>query len=142
MDCIDKLRYESAHPKKTADAILEFLSPIPLRDSRDESLIKTKVLELCEEAFRLKLMMRKSKEGYQCEVPDTEGGPCLLVPNHESLVEPMAVEGGKPSQAGNEIAYTLFAALTKQGASSSSSSSSGDKRRLVLEKAHVILKRK
>jgi hypothetical protein len=80
------------------------------------------------------MIMRRSKEGYRCEQPPVETHDCLVT-DHDSLVKPMGVEGGKNNQASNKIAYVLFGALTKN-----SGGDVGGHR--VLEKASVILKSK
>jgi len=78
------------------------------------------------------MTIRKSKEQYTVKVLEKEPGSKHLVQNNAHWVEPHAVEGGKPEDKGDEIAYTLFGALIKHS----------EGREIVLEPASVVLKRR
>jgi hypothetical protein len=79
------------------------------------------------------MMMRKSKDKYIVETVKSGTGVSLSAT--ESKADAVAVEGGKNSEGSDEIAYTMFGALTKQGPAE-------DQPVKVLEKAQVVLRRK
>jgi hypothetical protein len=124
--------------KYTARKIYEFLTPLISSGtpSRDTENLKSEILKVCQQAFKLKMMVQRSKEGYRCEVPDIRDARdiCYLSRN-ESLAEGFAVEAGKDADKSDEIAYVLFGALTKHP------EYRGEDKN-VLEKAQVILRRK
>ena len=138
IDCLEKLRLKVPYVATLCvDEIFLFLEPLLVKaiPRHQEDELKAKLLELCNEAFELRIIMRRSTDHYTCEVPGFAGWP-LLASKCEELAETMAVEGGRPNQASDEIAYTLFGGLVKQAAEY------GDGKKKVLEKAQVILKRR
>jgi hypothetical protein len=90
-------------------------------------------VELCKDAFKLKMMMRKSKDTYLVERIGPEVG--LPLSALEDMVDPVSVEGGKSSESSDDILYTVFGALTKQPQGK-------DQPVKVLEKAQVVLKKR
>ncbi|KAK3326053.1 hypothetical protein B0H66DRAFT_530059 [Apodospora peruviana] len=118
INCVEKCQVEEETSKATAREIFVFFEPL-----------------LSSRAFGLKITMRNSREGYACGL--TEQEDCIrqriLLSAHESWVEAVAVEAGKDNEAGDEIAYALFGALFKL---------QGGKPAKVLEKAHVVLRKK
>jgi len=137
IECVDKLRPQNPYAATvTAEEIFELFRPILAKSAtrRQEEEVKAKLLELCSEAVELRMIMRRSRDRYTCEIPGTLGWP-LLASKCEELAETVAVEGGKPNQASDEIVYTVFGGLVKQA-------EDGDGKKIVLEKALVILKRK
>ena len=93
--------------------------------------MKVSIHNIAKEAYELRMIMRKSKEGYLCRKLDVEPGDAPSVHSFESWVESQAVEGGKNNQGGDQIAYTLFGSLIK----------SLEGRDIVLQKAQVVLRR-
>lgn len=134
LECISVLGLPDDYTTYVADKIYNFLAPLTLAASKTarEDLWKV-ILEVCRKAFRLRMMMRMSKEGYECETPDPQA-VCLLS-QWEHFAEEFGVEGGKAEDRSDEVAYVLFGALTKD------TSNLGGERK-VLEKAQVVLKRK
>jgi hypothetical protein len=79
------------------------------------------------------MMMRKSKDKYVVEKIGVDAGVSLSA--LESKADPVAVESGKNSERSDEIAYTMFGALTKQP--------EGEGHPVkVLEKAQVVLRKR
>jgi len=68
--------------------------------------------------------MRKSKENYKCEIPQTN-----QLAGQDQIAEAVAAEGQNNSQS--MIAYTILGALTKQ--------SEDLGKIVVLEKAQVVI---
>lgn len=78
--------------------------------------------------------MRRSRDNYAVEAPGL-GGTRTSIVLCEELAEPVAVEGGKPSEASQDIAFAVFGALVKRP-------EDGNGEMVVLEKAEVILQKK
>ncbi len=109
---------------------MAFLQPLGLTKE-----LEKQIHEMCAEAFKLVMMMRKSKEGYKSETPPTNE---RLYPESQidRLVEPLRVKGGgKNSEGSNTVAYVVFGALTKRPVSE-------DGGQVVLEKAQGVMRRK
>ena len=89
------------------------------------------ILRLCEDAYKLALILRKSSSDYKCEsVPSG-----IVIDNRvESEISPQAFDTPQTSQApmiqGSRIAFTIFGALVKY------EPATGE--RHVLEKSHVV----
>jgi hypothetical protein len=121
---------------QTAHKIYDFFAPLVSNNGRSSKSLPTLITTLCQDAYSLRMMMRKAKEGYCCEMIVPGLGEKMLLPKNLEKAEGMEVEGckeGDDDQASDVIAYTLFGALLKyqQG-----------KPMKVLEKAQVVLKRK
>ncbi len=134
IECGEYFNHQPSTAKLGADAIFDSLTPI-LATGKDQKKLKADLLGLCEEAFRLRMMMRKSREGYRCEMPTLDETSKRSLSEYKDLAEEFDVEGGKSYEGSNEIAYFLSAALTKQRGYLGEG-------RIVLEKGYVILKRK
>jgi len=134
LDCAEKLNYSSTGLADVAAIIRLVLEPLRASPSSSagEKEVQVKVLRLCQDAQKFRLIMRRSKDVFRCLVPGPRDRSQSAVGRGE-LAEPVAVEGGAPGQASGEIAYTLFGALFKQGTDGGCSGR-------VLEKATVILK--
>lgn len=138
IECGEQLNHRARTAKSVADRIFDFFTPILAKGSGQklEQELQADLQELCNNAFKLRMMMRKSKEGYRCEMPiidDTKRG---RLSEYAHLAEEFGVEGGKNNEGGKDISYFLSAALTKhQGLLS-------EGKDVVLEKGYVILKRK
>lgn len=133
--CIDKLDYQSTLAFQISGHIFGFFQPLFAKQvsQSDTNEVLGKIKEVCEEAVDLGMLMRRSRDLYMVKVPGKDL-PRFQKACGELLVQPMGVEGGKGSEASDEIAHTLFGALVKQP-------EHGDGRQLVLEVAHVILKK-
>lgn len=136
IECIEQLDYQNPTVDQVSAYIFRFLGPLLAShvSDHDKDWIQNKIKDVCDEAMSLGMLMRTSRDLYMVKVPGKEGLPLLASACSESLVEPMGVEGGKPSEACDEIAHTIFGALVKQP-------ENGDGRQMVLEVAHVILKK-
>jgi hypothetical protein len=119
----------------TAERIFKFFTPLisPKVTIREEEEFRAMILKLCQSAFALRMMMRRSKEGYRCEGLVAEKTTRLV--DCEDFAEPQFVENGKQNEGSDEIAYCLFGALTKHPEYKVEG-------RKVLEKAHVVMRRK
>jgi hypothetical protein len=80
------------------------------------------------------MVLRDSKAQYACEILGGEEVPCFLN-QCSDLAEPVAVEGSKSNEAGEEIVYTLFRGLVRYF------DSAGGIERRALERVEVILNR-
>ena len=100
----------------------------------DAEALEAEILRLCRDAFRLRMNMRGSKEGYACVMP-RQAGKVVLMSENEDLADAFGVEGPKNCEASDEIQYTLFGALVKHP------EYRGEEMK-VLEKAQVVHKRK
>jgi hypothetical protein len=132
---VDPLNLNEDVSSSCADQIFKFFTPListkATIEEKDE--LKAMILKLCQEAFELRMMMRRSKEGYRCEAPTPEKATRLV--DWEDFAEPHYVENGKQNEASDEIAYCLFGPLIKNP-------EYGIEGRKVLERAHVVMKRR
>ncbi|KFY82656.1 hypothetical protein V498_08517 [Pseudogymnoascus sp. VKM F-4517 (FW-2822)] len=130
---IDDLKLPGDYSKQTADQIFNLLAPVlhPKASKKDKDEVYSVITEVCRQAFNLRMMMRKSKEGYRCELPPKEA---YFLSRIEPFADSFGVEGGKADDQSDEIAYCLFGALVKDARHLG-----GEKK--VLDKAQVILKR-
>lgn len=137
IDCFEKLNSQ-VPPRATqvAGEMFEFFAPLLVKSmpGHHEDDLRAKLLELCTEAVDLRMIMRRATDRYTCEVPGLSG-ISTLASQCEELAETVAVEGGRPNQASDDIAFTLFGGLVKKSAEH------GDGETKILEKALVILKR-
>ncbi|KAF2185553.1 hypothetical protein K469DRAFT_707788 [Zopfia rhizophila CBS 207.26] len=99
------------------------------KSQRDE--LWDKMLDVCHRAFKLRIMMLRSKEGYTVQLLDVKEYPCYSKLEH--FAEMLDVEGGKSVDASDEVAYYLFGALTKYA-----KHLGGDRK--ILVKAEAVLK--
>lgn len=131
---IDDLKLPGDYSRQTAYHIFDLLAPVlhPKASKEEEDEVYKVILEVCRQAFNLRMMMRKSKEGYRCESPHIED---RFLSRIEPFADSFGVEGGKSDDQSDEIAYCLFGALVKDARHLG-----GEKK--VLDKAQVILKRK
>ena len=88
---------------------------------------EVRLIQICEQAVKLQMMMRSMKEVYTCE-----GVIKGEVDSVHDLAEQMGVQGGTTKDTGDQVAYVLFGGLTMRDLLG---------RTKVLEKAHVIMQR-
>ncbi|KAK4244579.1 hypothetical protein C7999DRAFT_43770 [Corynascus novoguineensis] len=134
-----------------AHEILEALSPVVrLASNQNANKVRARISTICEEAVRLKLVIRQAGGNYKVEVPSRDakkwGEPgCdeetrglgttswLQIVDHETELD--AQEKRECKQTRGDIAYIPFGALTKLD-----KGSDGKKTKIVLEKGWVIAK--
>lgn len=135
LECVEALDVQERQSEYVAEELLNFLAPIIDKhvQPQEEKQLRERVLGLCRDAFKLTIMMRKSREEYRCEAKkDRMQRPAA---GRDSWVDAQAVDEGKNSEYGDNIAYVLFGALTKHPAYRGESE-------LVLVKAEVVLEKK
>lgn len=132
MERVNDLNIPEDYPIFVAHQLESFLEPLAAgaTDKAREELWKT-IVEVCRLAFKCRMKMRMSKEGYLCESLGSYGVPPFSTMEH--FAESYGVEGGKTEDRSDEVSYVLFGALTKVALSGEAN---------ILEKAQVILKRK
>ena len=130
LNCVEQLKFQGKPLSiQVARYINEFFKPL-ISAEADKQKLETNVVTLCEDAFTLRIAMRKSKGNYRCEVLPSG----TLQSKNEYIAEAIEVESGKSAERSDVIMFTLFGALTKQPEDTA-------KEKIVLEKAHVVLKR-
>ncbi|KFA51339.1 hypothetical protein S40293_10817 [Stachybotrys chartarum IBT 40293] len=136
IDCLSELIGPSPRSRMVAPAMFAHFVPVisPKSGTKQQGELQKQFQSICDEAWDLAILMRRSREGYKCIVPPTGRSKCFINA-YETLVEPITVEGGKNEDRSDEIAYSLFGALVK-GANHEESKGG------VLEKAQVVLKRR
>jgi hypothetical protein len=131
--CASLLKLECSRPKKTAAYIKKFMGPLwPCSpavpggaEAADDKLLIL-VEKMCKDAFNFSMLLRASRDLYRCELPAPRS----------RLGEDSAAQAQEPSEDSSlteqDIAYAMAPALVKYPLTD-------PKRRLVLEKAHVIV---
>ncbi|KAH6842400.1 hypothetical protein B0I37DRAFT_381842 [Chaetomium sp. MPI-CAGE-AT-0009] len=135
INCVELSGIEDMTSDRAATDIFSLLAPLLSKHVRpsEEEVLRSSILSLCKDAYKLRMMMRKSKDKYAVEKIGLNG--LILLSALESKADSVAVEGGKNSEGSDEIAYTMFGALTKQP--------EGEGQPVkVLEKAQVVLKKR
>lgn len=140
IECAGLLRRENLRPARTAEFSRGYMSPllasqpekVPQGASHPTEQYDKSVLQLCEDAYKLSLLMRSCNASYRVE--KLEKG--RIVDEHlESEIVCQAFEDGEDGEDGNvrgsKIAFTIFGALVK-------TPDLDLEKQHVLEKAHVI----
>jgi hypothetical protein len=114
-----------------ANAVFDILTPLLSKHTRPsgEDALRASILEPCKDAFRLRMLMRKSKNRYFVET--IAGGTPFS--SCEAKADAVWVEGGNNSEKSDEVACVVYGALVKLPPV-------GDQPVKVLEKAQVVLK--
>ncbi|KAK2609278.1 hypothetical protein QQS21_002213 [Conoideocrella luteorostrata] len=131
MKCVELSKAGRVDESKTVKLLLSWLKPLMVRPSgrSDCETLERDVRELCERAYKVRLLMRNSKDRYFCRTFDR--GQRLK--SGASWAEVYGVEaGGNPT---NEVAFTLFGALVKCAVFRGEDP-------VVLEKAQVVVSRR
>lgn len=134
LECVEALQFQERYSEFVAKELSIFLTPILNKRGpvQAEKQLWDRTLELCKEAFKFSIMMRKSREGYRCKsLKDEAQHP---VAGLEDWVESQAVDEGKNNEAGDSIAYVLFGALAKHPAYRGEGEKPLVKAEVVLEK--------
>jgi hypothetical protein len=136
--CAELGNSQAPRGRKLSRSMFEAFQPIisAKADKKQLEDLQDQLTALCNEAWDLRLIMRKSREGHRCVRPPTRDKRCFLE-DFENLVEPISVEGGNTKEKSDEIAYSLFGALVKDPAGAGHAEGE-----VVLEKAQVVLKRR
>lgn len=108
----------------------EDLAPLISKDASSSAQDKLRkgFLKLFTEACQFRMAMRKSREGYACEMV-VKGCSLAAV---EDLADACAVENAGNNVAGDRVAFTLFGALTKHPKYRGEG-------KCILEKAQVVV---
>ena len=101
---------------------------LPQGEPKPAEVHDNTVVQLCEDAFKLAILLRKSKANFKCEV-QRMGTP--IDGTLEAEIAPQAFDGQPGPVLGSKLAFTIFGALVKY------SGYALDERH-VLERAHVI----
>lgn len=131
-DCVEAISNQNQAVDHLARQLWQFIVPIIIRDSPDVELLRTLVLNLCRDAFGFIVTTRQSPDEYRCEV-----FPALAQRAPTDLgnwADIHAVDGGLDREAGDNIAYVLFGALTKKSVSADVE--------LVLTNAEVVMEKR
>lgn len=134
LQCIGAMEIPERLSDYVADKLevcfMPLISKRATNEQKDE--LWDKMLDVCRKAVAVKLMMQRSKEGYNITTIDLKDHPLYSKTGH--LAESMGVEGGKTPDASDSIAYVLFGALMKHPMNNG-----GENK--VLLKAEIILKK-
>lgn len=137
VECAGLLGRKSLRPARTAEFLRNFMSPllasqpegVPTGATHPTEQYDKSILQLCEDAYKLTLLVRGCKDGYRFE--RFEEGQ-IIDEQLESEIVCQAFEGQEDEKVrGSRIAFILFGALVKV-------SNLDLEKRYVLEKAHVI----
>jgi hypothetical protein len=128
MRCVELLDGQTKLPESTATLIWNFLIPILPQSKTAEKEADKLVRKLCDDAFNLAILMRKSKDKYIVEAPKEN----TLMTSFEGA-EPQDTERGGSALSCQSpvIAFCLFGALIKRP-------ERNPDERMVLEPSHVV----
>lgn len=128
----DLASWPNARPEIVAEYMATYMKPLLSDLFKETSAIHFKsILRLCEDAYKLALLLRKSSSDYRYE---TVPNGTVFDDSLESKISSQAFDSPQKSQAsmiqGFRIAFTIFGALVKY------EPATGE--RYVLEKSHVV----
>lgn len=131
IECASWLRIESARPRVAADYIAQFMEPLSSKSAPSTTQpLDRLMLQLCEKAYQLTLLLRRSKSRYTYE--NIKRGTVIDVYNVLDI-SPQAFDGPELEEPiGASVAFTIFGALVKYP------DLTPDERH-VLDKSHVVL---
>ncbi|EKD16178.1 hypothetical protein MBM_05472 [Drepanopeziza brunnea f. sp. 'multigermtubi' MB_m1] len=127
--CASLLNIDNPRAEEVAKYIHEFMKPLITSDALDTQL-RTLILKLCNDSMSFALLLRSFKDLYRCEMPDIHSP--LNDDSEEQCPEPY--RNGDPHAEG-DVAFVLAGSLVKYP-------ELHPERRLVLEKAHVVVFKK
>lgn len=133
LQCIEAMKVREDYNKNVADTMYNFFEPLISKTATDPQKygLWSKMANVCTKAIALKMVMQRSKEGYNIQTISLKEQPLYSSVTH--CAESMGVEDGKTSDASDDIAYVLFGVLMKHPIDNARDSK-------VLVKAEVILK--
>ena len=130
---IEAMRLPESVSTNVAEMIMQRISPfVPsLAAPRVKTVIRPAVEKLSKDAIALVMQMRKSRDRYAVEcVP-----PRTVLDDYRTLADDMDTEGKELDGGIEEVAYTLFGALTKY-------TEAAPTKRVILEKSQVVVRTK
>ncbi|KAA6410273.1 MAG: hypothetical protein FRX48_05694 [Lasallia pustulata] len=135
IECASWLKIECARPKAAAINIAQFMEPLLPTSSKSAAQItpplELLMLQLCEKAHQLSLLLRRSKSRYTYE--NLKRGTVIDEYNI-SDISPQAFDGPELEEPlGATVAFTIFGALVKYPDLTPDE-------RYVLERSHVVLR--
>ncbi len=77
-DCVDRLGLKPKTARLAADKIFDFFVPIlskEIMETGDATELQAHIRKVCDNAFKLAMVMRRSRDGYKCETPPVRRGP-------------------------------------------------------------------
>lgn len=127
------LDVQNKRPEKIAKYIAQFMEPLLADPSDVKTDIHYKsILRLCEDAYNVALVLRKSHFDYKCE---SLSDGTLIDEAVEGEIKPQGFDRPQATQdpmiQGSRIAFTMFGALVKY------EPAIGE--RYMVEKAHVMI---
>ncbi len=139
IECVELCKIQETTSANAAAAIFSILRRNLSHHTgpAEEDALHANILQLCQDAFQLRMLMRKSKHRYTVETVQADKGVSLAAV--ESKVDSVSVEGGKSSERSDEIAFAVFGALVKRPWAGDGTAEPAVK---VLEKAQVVLRRR
>lgn len=132
--CASWLKIESTRPRAAATYISEFMEPLLPTPSKSgvqaTPPLDRLMLQLCEKAYQLTLILRRSKSKYTYE---TIKRGAVVDEYNISDISPQAFDvPGLDEPLGASVAFTIFGALVKYPDMTPNE-------RHVLERSHVVL---
>jgi len=128
---IEAMRLREVVRVNVAEMIMQRISPFvqSLAAPRVKGIIRPAVDKLSKDAVSLVLQMRKSRDHYvvECVPPQT------IFDDYRKLADDMDTEGREIEDGIEEVAYTLFGALTKY-------TEAAPTKRVILEKSQVVIR--
>ena len=128
IECAESLKTRSSLPKEAARAIIDFLQPWQKGTAASKGLEQS-VKELCDNAYDLSVLMRKSRRANFSVTCPLEGAAFSARGHQQMLVQDFF--GPPPEEfEGTAVVFTIFGGLTKWPEDAPE--------RVTLEQAHVV----
>ena len=109
IECAKALTGRSSLPSITSKMILNILQPLEKGSSRSQPRIEQTMLDLCDKAYDLSVLMRKNKKA-NFQVLTLRSGSEII----ETQISPQAFDGPQPDGLERaKVAFTIFGGLTK-----------------------------
>ncbi|KAF4442544.1 hypothetical protein F53441_11705 [Fusarium austroafricanum] len=128
LKCVELMRTKPDAPKETFEDIWDFMLPALTTNRGDEERGQASLVRLCEEAYSLAIMMRKSRDTFIVEKPPNRA----LLSEWADCAEEFANESIGHSASTGDILFCLFGGLSKIPEDHPTS-------KIVLEKAQVVV---
>lgn len=129
MKAIDEIKIQHAPPCFAANDIWKLFRCLSLKKAASAATQKfeSDIVQLCNDAYYLRTLMRKSKDKYSCEL----FRPGTNIQEVGTALEVCGVERG--GQASDIVAFVVSGALVKQPQDVNEPA-------IVLEPAHVVVR--
>ncbi|KAH8654244.1 hypothetical protein BGZ61DRAFT_487128 [Ilyonectria robusta] len=128
LKCVELMRTEPDAPKETFERIWDFMLPALTTNHEDEERGRAALVKLCEEAYSLAIMTRKSRDTFIMEKPPHRA----LLSEWTDCVEEFAHESIRHGEFTGKIQFCLFGGLSKIPEEHPGA-------KIVLEKAQVVV---